>query len=124
MIPPENIRKTEVFRGVSEEISGMKWVNKTRNDYETVNNIKVVSIDSSKQLEVANKVNMSQTKLHAYRKHGCCLHTQGNFVCIFRYFDNVFILLDEDNDLEEEFTHLMNIFIFKFEKKNNQSGSK
>ena len=102
----------------------MKWVNKTRNDYETVNNIKVVSIDSSKQLEVANKVNMSQTKLHAYRKHGCCLHTQGNFVCIFRYFDNVFIVLDEDNDLEEEFTHLMNIFIVKFEKKNNQSGSK
>ena len=123
MIPPENIRKTG-FQGVSEEISGMKWVNKTRNDFETVNNIKVVSIDSSKQLEVANKVNMSQTKLHAYRKHGCCLHTQGNFVCIFRYFDNVFILLDEDNDLEEEFTHLMNIFIFKFEKKNNQSGSK
>ena len=31
-------------------------VNRLRNGYETVGNIKVVSIDSFKQLEVANKV--------------------------------------------------------------------
>ena len=40
--------------------------------------------------------------------------------------DNVSILLVEDNDLEEEITHLFNeasVLISKFEK-NNQSGSK
>ena len=31
-------------------------VNRPRNGYETVGNIKVVSVDSFKQLEVANKV--------------------------------------------------------------------
>ena len=31
-------------------------VNRSRNGYETVGNIKVVSVDSFKQLEVANKV--------------------------------------------------------------------
>ena len=41
--------------------------------------------------------------------------------------DNISILLDKDNDLEEEITHSFNevsIFVFKFEKKHNQSGSK
>ena len=41
--------------------------------------------------------------------------------------DNISILLDEGNDLEEEISHLFNevsTFIFKFEKKHNQSGSK
>ena len=38
---------------------------------------------------------------------------------------NISILLDKDNDLEEETTHLSNeIFIFKFEKKRNQSDFK
>ena len=51
-------------------------VNRPRNGYETVTNIKVVSVDSFKQLEVANKVTMSQTKQHVYCKLGFRLHTK------------------------------------------------
>ena len=59
-------------------------VNRSGNHYETVRNIKGVSIDRFKQVEVANKVITSQTKLHVYCNHGFKLHTQGSFVCIFR----------------------------------------
>ena len=41
--------------------------------------------------------------------------------------DNVYILLDKDNDLEEEHTHLLNevgIFISSLKKQHNQSGFK
>ena len=86
-------------------------VNRPRNGYETVDNIKVVSTDSLKQLEVANKVDTSQTKLHVYCKHE-------SFVLSLDDLDNISILL---------ITHLFNevsIFTFKFKKKHNQSGSK
>ena len=59
-----------------------------------------------------------------YGKHGFGLHTRGSFV----NFVNISILLDKDNDLEEEITHLFDevrIFILKFEKNETQStGSK
>ena len=47
-----------------------------------------------------------------------CTHEEALFVSLDD-LDNIFILLDEDNDLEEEITHLFNegnIFILKFEK--------
>ena len=49
-------------------------VNRPRNGYETVGNIKVASTGSLDQLEVANKLIKSQTKLHVYYKHGFGLH--------------------------------------------------
>ena len=63
----------------------------------------------------------SQTKLHICCKHrfGCVQHEEGLFVSLDD-LDNISFLLDKDNDLEEENTHLFNevtIFIFKFEKK-------
>ena len=54
-----------------------------------------------------------------------CTHEEALFVSLDD-LDNIFILLDEDNDLEKEITHLFNegnIFILKFEK-NSQSDSK
>ena len=47
-----------------------------------------------------------------------CTHEEASFVSLDD-LDNISIVLDEDNDLEEEITHLFNeigIFIFKFEK--------
>ena len=51
-----------------------------------------------------------------------CTHKEASFVSLDD-LDKIFILLDEDYDLEEEITHLFNevsIFILKFEKKYNQ----
>ena len=53
-----------------------------------------------------------------------CTHEKASFLSLDG-LDNIPILLDEDNDLEEEIIHLFNeisILVFKFEKKNNQSG--
>ena len=55
-----------------------------------------------------------------------CGHEEASFISLDD-LDNIPISLDKDNDLEGEMTHLFseaNIFIFKFEKKYNQSGSK
>ena len=55
-----------------------------------------------------------------------CTHEEALFVSLGD-LDNISILLHEDNDLEEEISHLFNevsIFIFKFEKKQKQSGFK
>ena len=52
-----------------------------------------------------------------------CTHEEASFVSL-NYLDNVSILLQEDNDLEEEISHLFNevsFFIFKF-KKNNKTN--
>ena len=57
---------------------------KRNNGYGTVRNIKVVSIDSFKHTEVANKVDYIKTKLRVYCKHGFGLHMRESFVCIFR----------------------------------------
>ena len=51
-------------------------VNRPRNGFETVSNIKVTSVHNFKQHDVANKANTSQTKLHVYCKHGFELHTR------------------------------------------------
>ena len=94
-------------------------VNRPKNGNETVDNIKVVFIDSFKQLQVANHVDTSQIKLHAYCKNGFGLHTEEALFVSSDDLGNISILLDEDNDLEEEITHLFNevsIFIFNFEK--------
>ena len=91
---------------------------RSRNDYETVSNINVVSTDSFKQLEVAVKSITSQTKLHVYCKYDFGLHALGSYSFVsLNNLDNISISLDEDNDLEEEITHLFNevsIFISKF----------
>ena len=96
---------------------------RSRNDYETVSNINVVSIDSFKQLEVAIKSITSQTKLHVYCKYDFGLHTLGSYSFVsLNDLDNISISLDEDNDLEAEITHSFNevsIFISKFEKIHN-----
>ena len=56
-----------------------------------------------------------------------CTHELASFVFLDD-LGKISILLDKDNDLEEETTHLINevsIFIFNFEKKkHNQSGFK
>ena len=47
-----------------------------------------------------------------------CIHKEASFVSLDD-LDKISVLLDEDNDLEEEITHLFNeisIFISKFEK--------
>ena len=45
-----------------------------------------------------------------------CTHEEASFES---WLDNISILLEEDNDLEGELTHLFNeVFFFKFEKKN------
>ena len=69
----------------------------------------------------------SQTKLHVYCKHGFGLPTEEALFVSSDDLGNISILLNENNDLEEEITHLFNevsIFIFKFEKPHNQSGFK
>ena len=51
-----------------------------------------------------------------------CTHEESPFVSLDGS-DNIFILLDEGNNLEEDSTHLYNevsFSIFKFEKKHNQ----
>ena len=71
------------------------------------------------------KLITSQTELHVYGKHGsaCTLEE-----ALSDNFAKISILLDKDNDLEEQITHLfdeVNIFILKFEKNETQStGSK
>ena len=48
-----------------------------------------------------------------------CTHKEASIVSLDN-LNNISILLDEDNDLEEEITHLFNEvsnFLFKFEKK-------
>ena len=55
-----------------------------------------------------------------------CIHKEASFVSLDD-LDKISVLLEEDNHLEEEITHLFNeisIFISKFEKKHSQSGSK
>ena len=49
-------------------------VNRPRNGYETVGNIKLASVNSFKQLKVAKKLIMPQTKPHLYCKDGFGLH--------------------------------------------------
>ena len=65
----------------------------------------------------------SQIKLHVYSKYGFgCAHEEASFSSLDE-LSNITILLDEDNDLEEEITHLFNevdIFIFKSDKKPQQ----
>ena len=62
-------------------------------------NIKIVSFDSFKQLEVALTSFTSQTKLHVYYIHGFgCTDEEASFVSLD---DNISILPDKDNDLEE-----------------------
>ena len=85
-------------------------VNRPRNSYGTIGNITVVSVDNFKQREVANKADFV---LHVYCIHGFRLHTE---VASFVSLDDL-----------EEITHLHNAasnFIFKFEKKHDQSSSK
>ena len=51
-----------------------------------------------------------------------CTHEEASFSSLDE-LSNITILLDEDNDLEEEITHLFNevdIFIFKSDKKPQQ----
>ena len=46
-----------------------------------------------------------------------CTHKEASFVSLDN-LDNIFILLDEDNDLEEEITLLINeVFLFSSLKK-------
>ena len=79
-----------------------------RNGYETVGNIKVFSIDSFQQLDVANKVDTSQTKLHVYCKVNMASgkHEEASLVSLDD-LENISVLLNEDNDLEEETSHLV-----------------
>ena len=56
--------------------------------------------------------------MYIVSKASGCTHQKASFVFLDD-LDNVSILLDEDNGLEEEITHLFNeesTFIFKFEK--------
>ena len=73
-------------------LSGSK-VNRPEIGYEIVGNIKVVSIDSFTQVEVVNNVNYVTSEVHVYYKHGFRLHTQVNFVCIFRWFRQYFYFI-------------------------------
>ena len=57
--------------------------------------------------------------MHVYCKHGFGSHTRGSSFVSLDDLDNISILLEEENDIENEITHLFNeasIFIFKFEK--------
>ena len=84
------------FCGPSRKISLCSIiVNRQSNGYETVGNIKVVSTDNFKQLEVANKVNIASGSTQYF------------------YFIR-------RSNLEEQITHLfseVSVFIFKFEQK-------
>ena len=74
-----------------------------------------------------NKSITSLSKLHVYCIHGFGLHTENASFVSLDDLDNISIFLEEDNDLEEEIVHLFNersLFIFKFEKKHDQSGSR
>ena len=54
-----------------------------------------------------------------------CTHKEASFKSL-DHLDNTFVLLDEDNNLEGKIIHSYNevsIFIFKFGKQYNQSGS-
>ena len=68
-----------------------------------------------------------QTKLHFVVNLAFgCIHEEVSFASSYD-LGHFSILLDEDNDLKEEINHLFNkviIYIFKFEKKSNQPGSK
>ena len=70
----------------------------------------------------------SQTELHVYGKHGSACTLEEALSVSLDNFAKISILLDKDNDLEEQITHLfdeVNIFILKFEKNETQStGSK
>ena len=58
----------------------------------------------------------SHIKLHIYCKHGFGLHTRGSFILSLDNLNNIFILLDKDNNFEKEVNQLFNevsIFIFK-----------
>ena len=55
-----------------------------------------------------------------------CTHEEASFISSDD-LDNISISLDEDNDLEEEITHLFNEEVFLYsslKNKNHQSGSK
>ena len=54
----------------------MNIVNSPRNHYETVRNIKIVSIDSFKQLEVARKVD------YVTNMSSGCRHEEASFVSL------------------------------------------
>ena len=78
-------------------------------------------------LRSQNKSITSLSKLHVYCIHGFGLHTENASFVSLDDLDNISIFLEEDNDLEEEIVHLFNersLFIFKFEKKHDQSGSR
>ena len=69
----------------------------------------------------------SQTKLHVCCIHGLEFHTEEVSLVYLDDLDNISFLLDEDNDLEEEITHLYNevsIFILKFEKNTTNQALK
>ena len=74
------------------------------------------------------KLITSQTELHVYGKHGSACTLEEALSVSLDNFAKISILLDKDNDLEEQITHLfdeVNIFILKFEKNETQStGSK
>ena len=61
-----------------------------RNGYKTGGNIKVVSIDSLKQLEVANKIDYIIVNMAS-----ACTREEPSFVSLDD-FDNISTLLDED----------------------------
>ena len=84
-------------------------VNSPRNHYETVRNIKVVSTDSFKQLEVASKVGYVTNMSSGCRQEEASLDD----------LDSISIFWNKDNDLEEKISHSFHkegIFIFEFEK--------
>ena len=101
---------TSFFRTAENDVflkcySHVSIINRLRNGYETASNIKVVSINSFRQLEVTIKSVTSQSKVHVCFKHG-----------FGSYINMVSILLDEDIYLEEETTHFFNeqsIFTFQ-----------
>ena len=64
--------------------SKVPQLNRQRNGYKSINNIKVVFIDSFKHPEVTKKVDYITTILHVYCKHSFRLHTRVSFICIFR----------------------------------------
>ena len=71
-----------------------------------------------KNLRSQTKSITSQTKLYIYSIHGFWLHKEEVSFVSSDDLDNIYILLDEDNDLEEEVTHLFNeVFLFSSVKK-------
>ena len=83
--------------------------------------MRVVYIESFKQFTLQIKPITLQTILDVYCKHDFRLQTCGSLV----YLENISISLDEDNDLEEEITHLLMKFFFSsFQKQSRPIGSK